>query len=732
MAMLDAAPSAFDRWVTRVEPGRSRIELLTPDVSCADCVRKVETTLSAVPGVAAARVNLSLRRATVEYDPARTTPDALISGLDAVGHRARPFDTVAMQAVDRDAEGRDLLARMAVAGFAAMNVMLLSVSVWSGAEAATRDLLHWISALITLPAVAYSGVPFYRSAWSALRARRLNMDVPISLAVWLAAGVSLYETASHGAHAYFDASVTLLFFLLIGRFLDHRTRRSARVAAAELIGLQANSATRLTKKGREVVAVEDLFPGDRIEVAAGDRIPADGIVTAGRSDVDRSLITGESAPEAMGEGAEIHAGMLNLSGPLTIRVTATGDATLLAEIARMIETAERAETRYTRWADLAARIYAPAVHIAAALAFAAWFWASGDLHLSVMTAAAVLIITCPCALGLAVPAVHAAAGGRLYRSGVFLKDGGALERLATVDTVIFDKTGTLTTGEPTLTEAPGAEHWPAALALAAASRHPYARALISSNPGSDSPEQPSDSPQTPPDSPAIATDIREVPGCGVEGIVNGVRARLGRADWCGAEDDGAAVWLSVEGQSPVRFGFTDTLKPGAADVVAALKAQGLGVRLFSGDAPEAVRKAAEEAGIDDWSARMMPAEKLNAINTLSRDGRRVLMVGDGVNDAPALAAADVSMSPARAADVSRAAAGLVFTGPRLDPVVTALNVARGARRRAFENFALAAAYNLVAIPAAAFGFVTPLIAALAMSGSSVVVTLNALRLRGMK
>ena len=710
-----------ERWARPAEGHTSSVDLMVPAIRCAGCMRAIETGLGKLEGVTSARVNLSMRRVRVLYDPALGSVAAVMERLGELGYEARPYDAAAMADVDRDSVGRDLLVRLAVAGFAAMNVMLLSVSVWAGADAATRDLLHWISALIALPAIAFSGVPFFRSALAALSARRLNMDVPISLAVWMAAGTSLYETIHGGEHAYFDAAISLIFFLLIGRYLDHRTRASARSAAAELTAMSARAATVIGPGGaRETVAIEDLAPGALVEVAPGERVPADGRVEAGTSDLDRSMVTGESNPESVGPGREVHAGMLNLSGPLRVRVAATGEATLLAEIARMIESAERGKTRYDRWADRAARVYAPGVHLVAAAAFIGWLWATGDWRLAVTIATAVLIITCPCALGLAVPAVHAVAGGRLFRRGIFLKDGGALERLAGITMVVFDKTGTLTEGRPVLASGPADDDpaWPVAAALAGVSRHPLSRALAEAAEGRGI-------------APAVLGEVREVPGAGVEGMLDGERVRLGRADWVGASGGAAtAVWLRAGDGDPVELTFEDVVRADAREVCDALRARGLRLALFSGDAAGPVARVADVTGITEAHARMTPADKLAALEGLARDGVRVLMVGDGINDAPALAAAHASMSPVAASDVSRAAAGLVFTGERLEPVVFALETARMARSRALENFGMAAAYNAVAVPVALAGLVTPLIAALATSGSSISVTLNALRMRG--
>jgi P-type Cu2+ transporter len=695
------------------------VELLVPGMRCGGCVTGIEKRLGAVDGVLAARVNLTAKRARVAIDPARTSADALVGVLADAGWEARRFEPRVHGEGTADRAGRDLLRRIAVAGFASMNVMLLSVSVWSGAEPATRDVLHWISALIALPAAAYAGLPFFRSAASALAHGRMGMDVPISMAILLACVSSVIATAESGQHAYFDAAVMLTFFLLIGRYLEHRTRAGARTAAAELMALSARTAIRVAEDGtRAPVPVDDLCPGTVIEVAAGERLPADGTVIAGRSDLDRALVTGESVPEPVAEGSEVHAGMLNLTGPIRVVVTATGDATLLAEIARLVDAAERARGRYDRLADRAAHIYSPGIHVVALAAFCGWMWATGDWFIGLEIATAVLIITCPCALGLAVPTVHTVATGRLFRQGIYLKDGAELERLAEIDLVAFDKTGTLTDGAPRLVEGPqdGAA-WAVAAALAGGSRHPLSRAIAAAAEARGVVA-------------AALSEVREVPGYGVEAVHGGVRVRLGRPEWIGG-GEGFAVAVEA-GASVAGFRFAETLRPGAVETCERLRALGLDIAILSGDADEAVDAIAAETGIGERHARLRPGEKLAWLDARRAEGCRVLMVGDGLNDGPALAAAHASMSPAGAADVAKAAAGLVFTGARLDPVAEAVLLARTARRRTLQSFAIAAGYNAVALPLAIAGLVTPLIAAAAMSGSSILVVLNALRLRNVR
>lgn len=716
----DAAPMArrIAASGARADAAPDALMLSLPDIHCAACITTVERALERHPGVRSARVNLTLKRAVVVADPG-VTAEALIGAVDAVGYTAYELDSSALRATATDRQGRELLMRLAVAGFAAMNVMLLSVAVWSGAEHATRDMFHWISALIAVPAVAFSGQPFFRSAWAALRHGRLNMDVPISLAILLALLTSLYETAHSGRYAYFDAAVSLTFFLLAGRYLDYRTRAIARSAAEELAALEVPRAERVNAGGTETVDVADLVPGDVVVVRPGGRMPVDGVIAEGTSELDRSLLTGETVPAFAGPGVPVSAGEVNLTGPLRVTVTAAGRDSSLHRMADLVAMAESTRNRYTSLADRAAGVYAPGVHILSAVAALCWFVATGDLRLAVNIAVAVLIITCPCALGLAVPAVTTAASGRLFRRGMLIKDGTALERMAEVDWVVFDKTGTLTLGTPELLEAEAADRDLLALAagLAAGSSHPLSRALVDGAARIGILPEP-------------VEGLREVPGYGTEATWRGRRVRLGRAAWVGAAPaERTSAWLAVEGSVPVAFCFEDRLRPGAEEAVAGLKAAGLGVSLISGDAGPAVRAFAERLGIADWTAEALPEDKAARIAALSAEGRRVLMVGDGLNDTGALAAAHVSISPASALDAARVASDIVLLGEDIAPIAAAIATSRLAVRRIRENFRIAAVYNVVAVPLAIAGLATPLAAALAMSASSITVSLNALRLR---
>ncbi len=712
------APSA-EEMVRMSEAVEARIMLSLPTVHCAACISAVERELSRTTGVKSARVNLTLKRVSIEA-AADMTADDMVAVLAGIGYEAHELDAGTLRATETDKRGRDLLMRLAVAGFAMMNVMMLSVAVWSGAQETTRELFHWISAAIALPAMAFSAQPFFKSAWAVLRVFRLNMDVPISLAILLASAMSFYEITQGGKHAYFDAALSLTFFLLAGRYLDHRTRAIARSAAEELAALEVPRAERIDGDVSETVPIAELVVGDLVRVKPGGRMPVDGVVVEGQSELDRSLLTGETVPVFAGPDSVVSAGEVNLTGPLTLRVMAAGEDTSLHRMADLVAIAESSKNRYTSLADKAAAAYAPGVHLLSFLAFIGWMvFTGGDFRLSLNIAVAVLIITCPCALGLAVPAVTTAASGQLFRKGMLIKDATALERLAEVDTVVFDKTGTLTQGQPELTnlDAFPQRDLEVALALAEASSHPLAVSLnaAATEAGIKS---------------VKVCDLREVPGYGVEGMWDGKTVRLGRAAWVGAQaGPQTATYLQIGKAAPLAFTFNDRLREGAAEAVAALKAQGMSLLLISGDTPAAVEDLANRLGFDDWTAEALPQDKAARIKTLSEAGAKVLMVGDGLNDTAALTAAHVSISPATALDAARVASDIVLLGNDMSPMADATVIARKATKRIIENFGISAAYNVIALPVALLGFATPLLAALAMSASSITVSLNALRLR---
>lgn len=685
--------------------------LAVPGMHCAGCMSKIERGLASIDGIDAARVNLSSRLVRVTHG-SKIKENDLVHALADLGFEAQPRSpeiTAPVSAV------KPLLAPLAVAFFAAMNVMLLSVSVWSGADGSTRSLFHLISAIIGVPAIAYAGQPFFRSAWKALRKGTTNMDVPISIGVVIATGLSIYETATHGQHAWFDGALMLLTFLLAGRVLDAMMRDKARSGVDALLSQAATGATVVNKDGAiGWVAARDLEPDMVMRVAAGERLAADGEIIAGASRFDRSLLTGETDPVAAQTGDSVLAGTLNMGTPVDVRISQTGQDTTLAEIARLMEASTQNRSRYVRIADRAARMYAPAVHTLSAVTVIGWLLAGATLYEALVIGVAVLIITCPCALGLAVPVAQVVASSALMRAGIMVKDGSALERLAGADRALLDKTGTLTIGKPVperetiaaLTDDEAA----LALALASNSRHPLSRALVEALRGRTVQA-------------AKIENVKERSGKGVFAIHNGTQVALRRPEHA----DSTAVALDC-GDDPTRLiVFADRIRPDTADALAEMRQLGIETSILSGDNVKAVGAVAMETGLTA-QAGASPEAKQSAITRLRDAGHCVLMVGDGLNDGPALAAADASIAPGSASDVGLHAADFVFMQESLTAVPKAVRASRKTMRVVKQNFALAIGYNLLAVPLAIAGLVTPLVAAVAMSASSLIVVANSLRL----
>lgn len=719
----------WQAFVTEGENGAVHMDLAVDGITCAACMGEIERGLKRLPGIQNARVNLTSQRLAVDWMEDQTGADEIVATLEKLGYAAHPFDP-ASQKERQDRTGKELLRSMAVAGFAGMNIMLLSVSVWSGNATditpETRDFFHWLSALIALPTVAYSGRPFFRSAFRALTSGRLNMDVPIVIGVSLAVALSVVQTVQHHHHAYFESAVMLLFFLLIGRYLDHNMRGRTRSFAENIAALKAEVAARIGSDGdvREV-PLSKISAGDLVLVSGGERVPVDGVVEAGRSEIDQSLVTGESALVPVTTGQRVYAGTMNGAGSLQVRVQAASGAMLLDEVNRLLEAASQAKSKYVRIADRAARLYAPLVHGAAGLTFLGWLLAGMEWQPALVISISVLIITCPCALGLAVPAVQVVASGQLFKRGVLLNSGDAIERLSDIDTVLFDKTGTLTLAETELCAPFEKDDETIVLAgrLALASRHPLSLALVKAT-GAMLP----------------LPDVREISGAGIETRVNGEVLRLGSTQFCGVSLErvdhelgcypGASLLAIQHGTRPVRIlPFRQRLRPDARETVDQLRQLGLDVEILSGDTRAAVETCAQTLKVAAWQAGMKPAQKIEHLEQLQRQGRKVLMVGDGLNDAPALAGAHVSLSPVSAVHLSQAAADAVFLGDKLQPVVDAVRLSRRARAAIEQNLWISAWYNVIAVPIAVAGFVTPLMAAVAMSASSLAVTANALKLR---
>ncbi len=738
-ASYTAAPKAalarqpaldYSTAVETADNGQHTINLLVGNVHCGACVRKIEDRLASEPVLDTARVNLSTRRLTVKWQGDEARANQFAKAVEDLGFPVTLYRSEAVLDRDKKTE-RELIMALSVSFFAAANLMMLAWAVWAGHFAtmgqATRDFFHWVAAIIAVPSVYYAGLPFYRSAISALRKRRTNMDLPISIGVTLTTLMSLYETWTGGPHVYFDGALMLLFILLVGRYMDHKVRGTARSAVHDLAMLAGQPVQKLLPDGTlQAVASDSLQSGDRIAVSAGERIGVDGIVREGSTSIDTALIDGETTPKDIAAGANVLAGTMNLTGPLVVEAKSVGEATVLAEIIRLLEAAEQKKGRYMAFADKVVRWYSPTVHALSLGAFLGW-WLIGGMVVpeALMIAVCVLIITCPCALGLAVPITQVVAAGRLSRKGVLVKSETALERYAAIDTIVFDKTGTLTTLEPRLVGLPDDDSaLELASAIAASSKHPLAQAIR----------------QAAPDVPR-AKGVEDTPGMGLSWAGEHGEIRLGSARWCELDETAldrdpakggleTEVWLTRPGYAPARFTFSPLLRPQTEHVIDTLKARGFDIAIMSGDRAQFVAPLAAQLGIAHWTGDMTPADKITAIEAMKAKGEHVLMVGDGLNDTPALAAAHASLAPTAAADISRRAADAVFQGNTLEALPDLLATARGTRSIMKQNITFSVAYNLFWVPVAVLGLVTPWIAAIAMAASSILVTLNALRLDG--
>lgn len=709
-------------FISPITENAFRLHLIVEGMHCPSCVTLIEGALQKLPEITKARLNLSTKRLVIEWQGQEEQAAEFERIIEAMGYRAAPYDPETSETFTQREE-KLLLRCLAVAGFASGNLMLFSVPLWSGDSTTmgegTRVMLQWFQALIAIPATAYCGRPFFESAWKALREKHTNMDVPISVAVILAILMSLFEVITRGEHAYFDSAVMLLFFLLIGRYFEARAKGKARSAAQDLLKMMAGSATIQCADGTlQTIPLSALEEGMVVQVAAGEKIGADGIILTGESELDTSLITGETLPRTVKAGDTVFAGMLNLNATIILRITKAGEKSLLAEIIRLMETAEQSQARYVTLADKISHWYTPVVHILAAATFLGWWLGVGiSWQIALLYAATVLIITCPCALGLAVPVVQVLASGKLMRQGILLKSGSALERLSGITHAIFDKTGTLTQGKPVLLHP---EQYPPetlqlAASLASQSRHPLAKAIAAAWKGNLH------------HFPAV----EEIAGQGMAAHDGTKNIRLGKASWCGAkaiQNENPELWLAVEGEAPIRFECADILRSDAAGTLSYLKQKGVRLQLLSGDRESAVMHIATQLGITETQANLTPDAKVKWIEALKAEGAQVLMVGDGLNDAPSLAAASISMSPSSAMDITQNAADIVFQGEKLEPVISALKTATFSQKLVRQNFLLAIGYNVIAIPLAVAGYVTPLIAAIAMSASSLVVIANAMRL----
>jgi P-type Cu2+ transporter len=701
--------------------------LLLSGLHCAACAGLIESALLRVPGVVGAQVQMAASRVTVRWRPARTPPTALVAAIRRAGYDALPETAAAARSLRR-AEQRQLLWRLFVAVFCAMQVMMLATPVYL-ADAGTlapdlEQLLHRSAWTLTLPVLLFSATPFFTSAFNALRARRLGMDVPVALGIAVAfvasSGAAFDPGGVFGREVYFDSLAMFISFLLGGRWLELRARHRAIEAIEKLALAPRRNAWRLRADGGvDAVGADELAPGDRVRVPMGEAFPADGPIEQRATRVDESLLTGESRPVEKVVGDDAVAGSVNLGAPVVQQVLRVGADTRSEQIAALMREALTRRPASVRVAD---RIAGPFLAAVLLLALgAAIVWSQIEPSRALAVAVSVLIVTCPCALSLAAPSSLLAATSALARRGVLLRRIDALETLARVRHVLFDKTGTVTQGQPQLRGVLWLRDGDDAHALAARaaslatwSTHPLSRALVAAQPSASTHEW---------------HDVREVAGLGIEACdPQGQRWRLGSARWLGAQGMAGALCFGHEGDARIAFDFDETLADGAAPSVASLRQLGVEVTLLSGDTSERVQRLAERLGITSAIAAATPQRKLDALRELQARGEVVAMVGDGVNDAPVLAQADVSFALAHGAQIARGAADAVLLSGRIGEVANAVQLARRTVRVMRQNLAWAALYNAACVPLALLGYLPPWAAGLGMAASSVVVVLNGARL----
>ena len=737
-ARLDAAgwsAANLQRHVVRpAGENRSEVMLLVDGLRCTACVWLIERALGTLPGVSTVQVNATARRARIVFDERRTGLPRLLETLSRAGYRPLPLDRSALDDA-RKHESRDALKRLMVAGFGAMQSMMYASALYFGAvdpmDDATRSLFRWLGFLVATPVVLYSAQPFFTGALRSLRARRMGMDVPVALAVAMIYVASLVVALGGGAEVYFDSVSMFVFFLLCGRYVEMRARHRAGDLTDAIARLTPAFADRRRPDGTlERVAAADLAPGARVHVAAGDAVPADGSLENERCQVDESLLTGESSPVAKRRGDLLVTGSLVTEGPADIVVTRVGADTALAAIVALVTRAQVARPRLAQAGERAAGLFVARILLLTGLTAA--LWSFFDPARAFDAAIAVLVVSCPCAFALAVPAALTRSLAVLARHGVLVVKPDAIEALAGASHVIFDKTGTLTdrqlTVERTRVFAAGCSESHAlrlAAALAQESRHPASLAIAAAAASHGQASRDGD--------PIVASCVVAHAGAGIEATVQGRRLRLGRPDFalCGAAvPDGldAAVLLADQDGLVAAFCLGERLRSGAREAIASLAASGLRVEILSGDAPQRVAAVAQRVGVADWRARQLPEDKLQRLAQLRAGGARVVVVGDGVNDAPILAGADVAVAMASGADLAQAGSDIVLAGESLVALAGAVTLVRRTRTVLRQNQRWAIAYNVGAVPLAALGLVAPWLAALGMSLSSLLVVLNAMRI----
>ncbi len=697
------------------------VSLIVQGLHCAACVWLIESILKKQKNVVIARINLSRKTLFLRWENDREAGNELVSLISDIGYKLLPFDEEILKSEEKKYDN-SLLRALAVAGFGVGNIMLFSFSLWffgvekMGVE--TRSLLHFFSSLIALPVIIYSARPFFLSAWRSIKAGYPNMDLAIAIAIFLACVVSTLEMFRSAEYVYFDSAVMLIFFLLIGRYLDLKARKKAFSITAEFSLLAASFGRVYENNKIRILPTKDLQEGMILLVAAGEKIAADGVIIDGESEIDTAIISGETLPKKIVIGGEVFAGTINLLSPLKIKITKSSSNSLLAQIINLSNNIENNKNHYIRIADRLAKYYLPLVHILAFLTFLFWFKFGWEIAL--MNATAVLIITCPCALALAVPIVQTIAISNFIKKGILIKSGEALEKLREFEVIVFDKTGSLTLGEVRLRkiivddESKKNLYLKLAASLAKKSRHPISIAI--SNAYNQDLEE---------------LEVEEIQGLGLVSKFENKILKLGRKDFCENKKEIKSENLTCYmkfGDEEVIFLFEDEIKSDAKEVLSELKLMNKKIILLSGDNQNVVKNVAEKLNIEEFYFEKTPIEKAQFLEKLKAENKKFIMVGDGLNDAPALALADISISFSKASDISQNIADIVIQKSKLMPIIELINSSKKAIYLMKENLIIALIYNLIAVPFAITGQVVPLVAAIAMSSSSLLVLFNSLRM----